>query len=456
MSTNRLEEIDVRNYMHVRKAHLIIDGNTIVVSGENEQGKSSFLRSIEDLFGGKDASPAMPIRRGAKEATVVGRLKCADGRVLKATLTHTKDNRRIVITDEDGKVQPSPQTILAAFWAETSFDPSLFLVSKPDEQVRMLKKMGGLDFAKLDTEKATIFAQRTTINRDADRLKTIAASKPSFPDAPKTEQSATDIIAEIDAAKKHNERGTFLDSDIKTRAGRVESSQESLAELRADAKEIEEEISRLQVKLREKQGYISRTEESIVGETAAMNASKQSLAEFTAMDLAPLQAKLAAVEETNRKVRANVDKAKSVADARAKEAEAQKITDRLQEIEDTKGEQLRAAKFPIAGMSFDESGVTINGVPLEQESDMRKIAIGVEMAAAMNPEKALMLVRHGNLFTPQNFHILEEIAQKRNLTCIVEIPGTNVAGSKLVFEDGVGVVPGEAAPAESQPELPVS
>ena len=107
---------------------------------------------------------------------------------------------------------------------------------------------------------------------------------------------------------------------------------------------------------------------------------------------------------------------------------------------------------PLAPRGETGDGVTINGVPLDQESDMRKIAIGVEMAAAMNPTKPLMLVRHGNLFTPQNFHIIEEIAEKRNLTCIIEIPGTKVAGSKLIFEDGVGYTPEElpAAPAQAE------
>ena len=113
---NILQEVEVRNYKRIRKALLTIEGNTLVISGENEAGKSSFLDAIKDVLGGKEQAPAVPIRKGAKEAVVITRLKTKEGRTLKATLTYTPpDHRRIVVTDEDGKPQMSPQALLSAF-----------------------------------------------------------------------------------------------------------------------------------------------------------------------------------------------------------------------------------------------------------------------------------------------------------------------------------------------------
>lgn len=447
----KINEVDVRNYMRVRRARLTLDGNTFIIAGDNEQGKSSFVQAIEDAFGGSKFSPTMPIRKGATEAIVLITLTDGTGRVLKAEIVHNKSGRRLVVKDADGKTQSSPQAIMDAFWAETSFDPSLFLISKPDKQVEMLKKLGGLDFAALDKERAEKFTLRTAVNREVEKLDAVAAAKPSFPSAPKEEVSAQAILDEIEIAKKHNQRGEFLDSDIKVRKERIERYGQTVTQLREDAKEIEEQIAALQVKLRTVQTRISQGEEATATERTALEASEKARAEFQVQDVAPLQAKLAGVEETNRQVRANADKAKAVADARAKAKEADALTDRIQAIDEQKAEMIRAAKFPIEGMSLTDDEVTINGIPLAQESDSRRLAIGVEMAAAMNPGKPLMLVRHGNLFTPQNFHILEEIAAKRNLTCIVEIPGRDVKGAKLVFEDGVGVEPGT-----QQSELPTA
>lgn len=447
----KINEVDVKNYMRVKRARLTLDGNTFIIAGDNEQGKSSFVQAIEDAFGGSKFSPTMPVRKGATEAVILITLTDGSGRILKAEIVHNKTGRRLVVKDADGKTQSSPQEIMNAFWAETSFDPSLFLISKKEDQTKMLKKLGGLDFAKLDAERAEKFTLRTAVNKEVARLETLAASKPSFPNAPKEELSAQAIIDEIEIAKKHNQRGEFLDSDIKVRKERIATYGQTVEGLRADAKEIEEQIAALQVKLRTVQSRISNGEESIANEKTALAASEQARAEFQPKDTVELQKKLAGVEETNRQVRANADKAKAQADVRAKSAEADKLTDRIQAIDDEKAEMIRSAKFPIDGMSLTDDEVTINGIPLAQESDSRRLAIGVEMAAAMNPGKPLMLVRHGNLFTPQNFHILEEIAAKRNLTCIVEIPGREVKGAKLVFEDGVGV-----EPAAQQSELPTA
>lgn len=440
---NKIHEIDVRNYMRVRKAHLTLDGNTFVVGGENEAGKSSFVQAIEDAFGGSKFSPSMPVRKGATEAVITISLSDGTGRVLKAELTHSKVGRRLTVKDADGKSQQSPQSIMDAFWAETSFDPSLFLISKPDVQVKMLKTLGGLDFTALDKEHADKFVTRTNVKRDADRLVAIAASKPTFPSAPKEEQSAASIVAEIAAAEKTNKVADDANAQVALTQLAVVSAAGASQRTRDAIVDAERRLAALNTQFTEDERIVEQ-KQTVAGQAIAAMALAQRV------DVEPLRAKLASAEETNKHVRANADKAKSQTEARAKQAEADKLTDRLNEIAESKSEMLRNAKFPIPGMSIDGDDVTIDGIPLAQQSDMRRLAIGVEMAAVMNPGKPLMLVRHGNLFTPENFHILEDIASKKNLTCIVEIPGKNVAGAKLVFEDGIGVEP---MTPEAQPEL---
>jgi hypothetical protein len=175
---NRLNEVEIRNFKKIRRAHLVLDGNTLTITGDNEAGKSSFLDGIVALFAGKDAAPKTPIRKGAKEAVVLGYLTDNEGRKLKATLTFGLPNsRRIVVVDvETGKPIASPQALLDTFWDKTSFDPSLFLVSKEADQLAMLRKMAGLDFAASDAEHARIFAERTVVNREVDRLRGVLSS----------------------------------------------------------------------------------------------------------------------------------------------------------------------------------------------------------------------------------------------------------------------------------------
>ena len=514
---NILEAVEVRNYKRIRKALLTVEGNTLILSGENESGKSSFLDAIRDVLGGKEQAPAVPIRKGAKEAVVITRLKTKEGRSLKATLTYTPpDHRRIVVTDEDGKPQMSPQALLSAFWAETSFDPSLFLVSEPKEQVAMLKKMAGLDFTALDLERSKLYVERTNINRELDRAKAVAASLASFADVPTSEVSSADVLLEIKEAQAANDAAAdavvFATGKAqavraaeslwseRVRAHSLAVSEAKAAQMahetaelnsavareaipkapRIDIAPLEAELAALMAKIKAAHAHNKEVDDavSLVAERqrtadraaqvavntrgaaatahsavalalAAVEEAKKDEADARAAadakprrTLDPLNAKLAGVETTNRKVRSNAQKASALADVRRRETESEKLTTRIDEIAQSIDESLANAKFPIAGMSFNETGVLVNGLPLDQESDMRKIAIGVEMAAAMNPDKPLMLVKHGNLFTAINFHILEDIAVKRGLTCIIEVAGPTREDSAIHFIEGVGEEPG--------------
>jgi hypothetical protein len=437
---NRLNEVEIRNFKKIRRAHLVLDGNTLTITGDNEAGKSSFLDGIVALFAGKDAAPKTPIRKGAKEAVVLGYLTDNEGRKLKATLTFGLPNsRRIVVVDvETGKPIASPQALLDTFWDKTSFDPSLFLVSKEADQLAMLRKMAGLDFAASDAEHARIFAERTVVNREVDRLRGVLSSQMAHPDAPASEESSASILAEIEAYRKHNDEVSALRTAVKDARDKVADAQKKHEDLLLAGAGIRDQIRELEAKLAANQ-KASEVQAGAVSDARKKLADASKISDVAEMkDTAPLTAKLSGLEDTNAKVRANVARAKTAADLKVKTAEAEKMTQRLEQIVEAKEEKIRNAKFPVDGLSLTETGVMFDGLPLEQASDSRKIAIGVEMAAAMNPDKPLMLVRHGNLFTGKNFAILEEIAAKRNLTVIVEIAGEKRADSRLHFQDGIG------------------
>lgn len=540
--SNILKEIDIRNFKRIRKAHLSLEGNTFVVSGENGAGKSSFLDAIAALFGGKDKAPAVPVRKGAKEATIIGRLKTKDGRSLKATVTFTAPNgRRLVVEDDSGKQQAAPQTLLDAFWSETSFDPSLFLAADPKDQVVMLKRLLGLDFTALDKEKETKYTERTNINHELNRAKSLAASLPLHPGVPAAEVSSADVLKEIQDANNHNRSVDALESiarDLRSIFTQTEANRETilkrlqactddvsakrdlysvadaaLAEAikssgiadkalgefkRIDLAPLEAELAAVMAKIKaahahnhqadlllataankdtakakaaqdlsaaasalavankfldESQAEHTTCLERMASDREAADVAQAQVTNSVRFDVSALSAKLSEVETTNRKVRANIQRAEAEKTVKEKVTIADKLTERLDEIDATKEEMLQKAPFAISGMSINETGVILDGLPLEQASDSQKIAIGVEMAAILNPDKPLMLVRHGALFTPHNLKIMDDIAEKRGLTCIVEIPSEErLKNSSLHFVDGVA---DSETSTETPAELPL-
>lgn len=455
---SQLQEIDIKNYRRIRRAHLIVQGNTIVVSGLNEQGKSSFLNAIENLLGGKDYQPAVPVRKGAKEAQIIGRLKTKDGRTLKATVTITAPENRRVLTVEDettGAKQSSPQALLASFWDELTFDPTAFLAKKADEQVNMLKGMAGLDFTAKDKKRAELYAERTKVNTAADAARARLATLPAYPDAPAAEESSGAIIAEIEAMQTHNNSIAPLDQNVQTAQFGVTSGIEKVKEIDDSIASCQTQIDGLlkQIELLKKTKV--ERELTVENRKKGLGAAQAARLAVQAKDVEPLKLKLAGLETANAKVRANAARTAAAEEAAAKAKESDRLTSEIDQIDEDKAEAMRSAKFPVEGLSFNENGVMFDGLPLDQASDMRRVAIGVEMAAKTYPDKRIMLVRHGNFFDEAHFPILNEIAEKNDLTCVVEVAGPARADSSIVFVDGVGEIPNQApsaaAPTDATP-----
>ena len=80
-------------------------------------------------------------------------------------------------------------------------------------------------------------------------------------------------------------------------------------------------------------------------------------------DVDALEARLDAVEETNRAVRRNAQRADAAKRLHEALEEYQAKTDTIAQIDRTKADAIAAATFPVPGLGFDDDGVTYGGVP---------------------------------------------------------------------------------------------
>ena len=87
------------------------DGGLLLVSGENDQGKSSFINSIIMLFGGASTIPRKPINDGRhnkkleppENAYIIGELTDVEGfEDLTVTRTFTENVSYLKITNRAG------------------------------------------------------------------------------------------------------------------------------------------------------------------------------------------------------------------------------------------------------------------------------------------------------------------------------------------------------------------
>ena len=111
---------------------------------------------------------------------------------------------------------------------------------------------------------------------------------------------------------------------------------------------------------------------------------------------------------------------------------------------------IASAEFPVEGLGFDETGVTMNDLPFVQASDALKLRVSVAMGMKMNPELRVLLIRNGSLLDEDNLAMIAEMAEESNSQVWLEKVGKSDDVTVLI-EDGM-VAEEEAADLDLGPE----
>lgn len=403
----------------------------VIIGGANGAGKSSVLDSIAMALGGRGEMPAVPVRKGQKRAEII----CDLGEIIvKRTLTK-EGGGTLTVESADGVRFTSPQALLERLTGKIAFDPVSFMRLDAKRQADTLRQLVNLDFTAIDEERRKVYEERTAVNRDVDRLKGLHASLVASPDVPTAELSGADVLAEIKQANAANAKIEEMQRAVRDQRRNYSDAVRERDATLGTITQLEAELKRIQDELA---GYRARvTERNAALETA--NAALEEAAKIAdtqvRIDLAPLESKLAGVEETNRKVRQNQQKETARTQLRAKESSATALSQKIDDLDSKKQDTLAAVKFPVAGLGFNEDGVTFNELPLLQASGAQQLRISVAIAAAMNPKLRVMLIRDGSLLDEANLALLKDLATEFNLQIWVERVGKG-AECSVIINDG--------------------
>lgn len=413
--------LEAENYKRLVAVDITPDGNVVTLSGRNAQGKSSVLDAIFAALAGGEASRAtkQPIRDGQDVAVV--RLDLGDYIVTRRWTTDDAGTLTVETPPtEDGRKQKysSPQKLLDELVGKRAFDPLAFTRMSPADQVATLIATVDLPFDpnELDRERAGVFDQRTEINRVVKQLEGHLAGlpKPSA-DTPDEEVSAADVIAEFEKAREHN-------STIDEAMRNLETAQSTHERAAARVRELEQELAGArEYEQSTKAGYERLAERFNNGPER--------------IDTAAISDRLANIEQTNAAVRAAQEHRRVAAQLAKKREEAAQFTLELQAIDKRKADALAKVKFPVEGLSFDQSGVLFNGIPFSQASAAEQLRVSAALAMASNPQLRILQVRDGSLLDSDSMKVLEQLAIDNDYQVFVEaVDESGKVG--IVIEDG--------------------
>ncbi|MEC5149192.1 hypothetical protein [Cryobacterium sp. GrIS_2_6] len=372
----------------------------IVIAGPNGSGKSSFLNGIEEIFapGGIKGTPK-PIHDGETEAYL--EVVTSKAR-LRKTYREGKAMKFEVWALDGAKYPSGPAFVLEAAGGQ-SFNTKTFInLDAPKQREVLLSKVAlPFDLAKLEAEHKAAYDGRTDAAREAKRLTAVveALVKPAA-GTPTVEVSATAVLAEAETARLHN-----------AHVDRLRAAAINAENAKSDA---EREVARLSDLLDAAKTFL----------LTATEVAATTLAEARTVrpvNVDAITAKLASVEETNATIRAA--RAWHDADERATAANAvvAGLNAKLEAIAKTKSDGLKAAVFPITGMSVDDTGITIDGIPFKQQvNSAAKIITAFDLATSDKSDLRLVFIEDGDMLDAVSLAGIRKLAIEREYYVIVE------------------------------------
>lgn len=401
----KIIRLTAANVLRLKAVEITPDGTVQVITGKNAAGKSSVLNAIFLALSGGTAAREIkrPIRDGEDHAEVT--LDLGD---IVVTRTWDDKGTKLVVKAADGATYRSPQTLLDQLVGKLSFDPLAFTRLSAREQREALLDLLGLDFTAADRERQRLYDERLETGR---RAHSYGELPKLAKDAPTREIPATEILDRINTAQRWQRD--------------VDQAQQMIRQGMANAESTEAQIARLQATLGDLRNGIAREQERL----DAMPAPE---------DMAALRAELAGIEDRNKTAR---DNARILSDREAQKAHEEHYTDlgrTIAALDAVKARAIAEAEMPVAGLGFDDSGVTFGGVPFSQASSAEQIRVSLAMAMALNPSVRVIRIMDGSLLDSDSLAAIKAAAAEHDFQILLEMVGDaeTADAASIVISDG--------------------
>jgi energy-coupling factor transporter ATP-binding protein EcfA2 len=385
MST-RITGLSARNYKGVREIELHPTGNVVVIGGKNGEGKSSFIDAIAEIIDPKGTKlTSRPIRDGESraEASIT-----TDEWVATRVWTRN-DGGSLTVKAHDGAVYSTPATFIRELVGAVPFDPEEFarLDDKKQREEILARVELPFDLDELTARRKRVYDGRTDANREVKRLTAHLASMPTpDPNIPTEELSAAALIEKISNARILNQQR--------------ESGERYLARLDQEISDLEERLTTLR---------------------AQREAGAQAMETIPpAVDVADLETQLGSIEQTNQAVRSAQTWRAVDEELQTTIATATRLSTELDEIDRTKAEGLASATFPFEGLSVDDEGVLVHGVPFRQVNSADKVKVAFDLMTSAMPELRIVQIRNGSLLDSDSLAYIERVAAERDYLVLIE------------------------------------
>ena len=449
-----IKKLELLNFQVIEKFEAEFTGNVYFVTGDNELGKSTLLKAIGALLTGNRDEV---LRNGTSKGfakMVVG----DDGEEFDVSLSFTENNPRgtLTIKQKSTGMSTNNVTMLQKIFGYTDFDAVEFsrwseTAEGRRKQIAVVKSLLPADVREriesIDTEVAGLKNERTGVNRDVKTFETLMNESRARMDFNPEEYK--DTIDVTDLLQKQQTNAALIEK-AKTVRAMLEQRTDQLAAIPERIAQAENDFNN------EDAAIDSVVEEArIAYENAKAKAIEQHKrvnlrrAEFTAaieVERKDIQNRKANAEdwlkryEANNPEKSNIPEMLANAETHNKraalvvqysekksqydeiKAKADAMDSRIDELAKERAELITKAELPIAGLSFTDDGLILNGVPFMpgKVSDSQTMEIAAKLIIASNPKVKVFRIARGESLGANRLQTILDIAKRNGFQGFIE------------------------------------
>lgn len=362
-----INKLEIENVKRIKAVKIEPSASGLtVIGGNNNQGKTSVLDSIAWALGGNKYKPSQAEREGSMVPPTL-KVTLSNGLIVE----RKGKNSSLKVIDPNG--QKAGQQLLDSFVEELAINLPKFMESTPKDKANTLLQIIGVgdQLAELELKEKEIYNQRHAIGVIADQKEKFAKEQPYYPDAPKELVSISELIQQQQAILAKNgenarkrQNVTVIQQNYDFKKAEVEDFKQKLKQAEAQLAQLENNLS--------------------IAQTDVMDLHDESTAE--------IEENIARIDETNRRVRANLDKDKAEDDAKQQREQYNQLTNEIEAVRQQKTDLLTNADLPLEGLSVDDGKLLYQGQEWDNMSGSQQLMVATAIVRKLKPECGFVLI----------------------------------------------------------------
>lgn len=407
-----------------------------LVGGNNNQGKTSVLDALAWALGGDRFRPDAAQRDGAIAPAHL-KVTLSNGVVVE----RKGKSASLTVTDPTGR--RSGQQLLNAFVEPLALDLPRFMDATDKEKADILLRIIGIgsELHTRDLEIKALYDKRTFTGQLAAQKKHFAEELVSYPDAPEEPVSASELIRQ--------------QQDILARNGENQRLRAQYAELEQQVQQCVDELKRTRERIATLQQLADELDAKHTKLFNQRETARKTVSQLQDESTAELEASIRDIEETNRKVRANLEKSRAEDEAAQYASEYDRLTESIQQKRADRMALLNGADLPLPGLSVEDGVLTYKGKHWRDMSGSDQLRVAAAIVRRLNPDCGFVLLdklEQMDMATLQEFSAWLE---SEHLQAIATRVSTG-SECQIIIEDGMVKDAGTVVPPVPEKPQPKS